>query len=198
MGHPAGPPGHITRYVYTDNRLTSLTDINDVEEVSFGYDDNGNMTSETVETETTDYEYDQENRLVRVTKNGDNYDNGYNSRSQRQTLTTPSGTDRYLHALGGLLLAEYHSDTWDADYVYLGGQPVARVWAETDTIVPEEPGVEGGAPGPIAKLLDQRLDRNRPRRLPGPVANCCCRNVYRPARVRPGQNQGVGGRFLRR
>ena len=147
-----GGPEHMSRYVYTNNRLTSLTDIDDVVKAVFSYDNNGNMTSETREEETITYDYDQENRLVRVTENSANYDNGYNSRGQRQTLTTPSGTDNYLHALGGLLLAEYHSDTWDADYVYLDGQPLARVWAETDTIVPEEPGIEKGgmrgAPGP--------------------------------------------------
>jgi hypothetical protein len=35
-----------------------------------------------------------------------------------------------MHARNGLMLTEYDASAWEADYVYLYGTPIARVWAE--------------------------------------------------------------------
>ncbi len=120
-----------TTYTYANNRLTGLSGFT---QASFVYDDIGNLVTQVVGSDTTEYGYDQANRLVSVTQNDTTYQQAYNSRSQRSSLTTPGGTSRYIHAANGLLLTEYYSGDWETDYVYLYGQPIARVWAYNEEV----------------------------------------------------------------
>jgi RHS repeat-associated protein len=124
-----------TAYTYMYNRLTALSGAT---LAGFVYDNNGNLVMQVVGTDTTEYGYDEANRLISVTQNDTTYQQSYNSRSQRLSVTTPGGTSRYVYSSDGVLLTEYFAGDWETDYVYLYGQPIARVWAyneEVDTAV---------------------------------------------------------------
>ncbi len=158
------PPMHIVYdYSYTGNRLTSVSRPSPTPRTDYGYDAGGNMLWEVMayETDTINYYYDDENRLVWVDQ--DNV-NGYNTRSQRQTLTSQGVTDTYLHGHNGLLMTEYQDGDWETDYIYLYGRPIARTTAVNDTIWPEEPDPDpdpwGGRmmAGGIPPLQDWRIE----------------------------------------
>ncbi|MCX6879910.1 MAG: hypothetical protein NTW21_39815 [Verrucomicrobia bacterium] len=106
-----------TPTAYTANSLNQYTHAG---AASFQYDDDGNMTGKTDSTGTTTYDYDIENRLVRVTTPADGvFDYTYDALGNRSTVTHDGVATRYLHDPIGLVdvTAEYdNSGTLVARY----------------------------------------------------------------------------------
>jgi RHS repeat-associated protein len=111
-----------TSYSYTANKLTSVSG----EKVfSFGYDNNGNATTDNSKR----YIYNQNQRLTQVTDTGNVLvEYVYNAKGQR-VKKTPSGQTTIFHYdQQGLLIAESESSgTITTEYVYLNGQPLAKI-----------------------------------------------------------------------
>jgi uncharacterized repeat protein (TIGR01451 family) len=94
---------------YTVNVLNQYTQSGDT---TFGYDTDGNMTHRTDATGTTTYDYDYENRLMRVaTPTKGTFQYTYNALGNRTTVTHDGITSRYLHDPVGLVdvAAEYEA-----------------------------------------------------------------------------------------
>ena len=93
--------------VYAANSLNQYTQAG---EATFGYDTDGNMNRRTDTTGTTTYEYDSENRLVRVvTPTNGVFQHTYDALGNRTAVTHDGVTNRYLHDPIGLVgvAAEY-------------------------------------------------------------------------------------------
>ncbi len=119
-----------TVYTYANNRLESLT-IADT--VSFGYDDVGNVTAITEikegGTSNSSFTFDQNNRLVSLTDSS-TYSYAYNTRSQRYQSQANSSTTSYIYSIDGAMVTDYVDGDWGFDYIYLNGEPIAKLWAE--------------------------------------------------------------------
>ena len=96
-----------TNTAYTANSLNQYTQAG---AGTFGYDTGGNMTSRIDATGTTTYDYDAENRLVRVaTPTNGVFQYTYDALGNRTSVTHDGVTSRYLHDPIGLVdvAAEY-------------------------------------------------------------------------------------------
>lgn len=99
-----------TNTVYAANNLNQYTQAGDA---TFGYDLDGNMTRRTDPTGTTTYEYDPENRLVRVvTPTNGVFQYTYDALGNRTAVTHNGITTRHLHDPTGLVdvAADYDAD----------------------------------------------------------------------------------------
>ena len=96
-----------TNTAYSANSLNQYTQAG---AATFGYDPDGNMTSRTHATGTTTYDYDAENRLVRVaTPSNGVFQYTYDALGNRTAVAHDGVTNRYLHDPIGLVdvAAEY-------------------------------------------------------------------------------------------
>ncbi len=104
---------------YTYNQDNQLLTAN---EVTFQYDENGNLVSKTEDGNTTNYIYDYDNRLVQVTIGGDVYQYKYDVFGNRVAKIKNGETTRYFIDINRLLpavLAE--ADQYgniQANYIY--------------------------------------------------------------------------------
>jgi len=102
-----------------------LTHIEGTQPIDFGYDENGNITSETGWT----YIYDLSNQLIRVLQNTNQVaEYTYNGAGQRIKKVT-GGTTRIFHydQMGHLIAETNQSGQMLAEYVYLGDQLLAMI-----------------------------------------------------------------------
>lgn len=107
-------------YQTGSNRLASVTGASPA---IFTYDANGNTTAENANSFT----YNQNQRLIRVaaTQVGDYL---YSANGQRTLKTVNGTTTVYHYDLNGLLITESAADgIVQAEYVYLNGQPLAKI-----------------------------------------------------------------------
>jgi len=109
-------------YQTGSNRLSSITGPN---LASFGYDENGNTVTENGKA----YSYNQNQRLIRAAA-GQVGDYVYNALGQRVKKTVGGVTTHFIFDQGGQLIYETASDGSWADYVYLNGEPLAKIDAE--------------------------------------------------------------------
>lgn len=111
-----------TVYTYQANKLTAVTG---AKAFSVAYDANGNTVAEN----TRRYIYNQNQRLMKVVE--DNVNKGeyfYNGTGQRVKKTTDKGAVTFHYDLKGQLIAESSTTgAFTAEYVYLLGQPLAKV-----------------------------------------------------------------------
>ena len=122
--------GAITHY--TTNNLNQYTQMGDA---TYTYDDNGNMTSKTDASGTITYEYDFEDRLIRVTTPvSGTWEYTYDALGNRVTVEHNGSVTRYIHDHIGLVdvAAEYDGGgALVARYVH-GQGLVARIDAAGD------------------------------------------------------------------
>ncbi len=120
------PDGRVVAYAYdaagnrvtvTDNGTTTAYTANNLNQytqagaATFTYDTDGNMTSKKNASGTTTYDYDVENRLVRVaTPKDGTWDYTYDALGNRVAVTHNGQTTRYVHDPVGLVdvAAEYN------------------------------------------------------------------------------------------
>ena len=115
------PEGSST-YTYQTgtNRLASVSGPNPI---TFGYDNNGNTTTENART----YAYNQNDRLIQATEGAVLGQYGFDASEQRATKTAGGQVGVFQHDQWGRILAESQpSGTTLAEYIYLNGQPVAK------------------------------------------------------------------------
>jgi RHS repeat-associated protein len=112
-------------YTYGTNRLIRVTGQTIK---SFGYDNSGNITSEDART----YTYNQNNRLIRATENGLTLgEYAYNGVGQRiKKVTDGTSTIYHYDRLGNLIAESDGTGKFQVDYIYLGGQPLAKIEIE--------------------------------------------------------------------
>ena len=102
---------------YTTNNLNQYTQVGDV---SYSYDADGNMTSKTENTGITEYEYDVENRLIRVvTPTDGTWNYTYDGFGNRIVVTRDGVATRYVHDPIGLtdVATEYEEGALSARYI---------------------------------------------------------------------------------
>jgi RHS repeat-associated protein len=120
-GEVFGPPGTYT-YQTGTNKLTNITG---TPPIDFGYDANGNITSENTRTLV----YDLSNQLIQILDGGNQtaaYT--YNGIGQRIQKVTQSGTKIFHYDLKGHLIAETNqSGQMLGEYIYLGDQLLAMI-----------------------------------------------------------------------
>jgi RHS repeat-associated protein len=121
---PGGPVDQAGTYTYVtgSNKLDSIAGNNPV---AFGYDANGNTTSEN----TRVLGYDLLNRLTSVTDNGTQISSyAYNALNQRVSKTTGGNTRIFHYDLAGHLIAETtNTGSTIAEYIYLGDDLLAQI-----------------------------------------------------------------------
>ncbi len=92
--------------------------------ISFGYDNNGNTTTQSSRV----YTYNQNQRLIQVVDGAMTAGYTYNGNGQRVKKTVNSVTTVFHYSLNGQIIAESNSSgTIIAEYVYLNGQPLAKM-----------------------------------------------------------------------
>jgi RHS repeat-associated protein len=92
--------------------------------VSFGYDNNGNTTTQA----SLIYTYNQNQRLIQVVDGGMTANYTYNGYGQRVKKVAGGVTTIFHYSLNGQIIAESNSSgTITAEYVYLNGQPLAKL-----------------------------------------------------------------------
>ena len=107
-------------YAYAAN-TNKLTDAN---AISFGYDSNGNTTTEG----SKQYIYNQNQRLIQVNNGGTTAYYTYNGNGQRVKKIVNGTTTIFHYNQNGQIIAESNSSgTITAEYVYLNGQPLAKI-----------------------------------------------------------------------
>ncbi len=108
-------------YTYTPN-TNKLTSVNGI---SFGYDNNGNTSSEALRV----YTYNQNQRLIKVTDGAAiKGEYSYNGNGQRVKKLIDGVTTIFHYNLNGQIISESSSaGTITAEYVYLNGQPLAKM-----------------------------------------------------------------------
>jgi RHS repeat-associated protein len=105
----------------TSNRLTSANG------VSFGYDNNGNTTTEAARV----YIYNQNQRLIQVTDGAMTAGYTYNGNGQRVKKNVNGTVTIFHYSQNGQIIAESNSaGTITTEYVYLNGQPLAKMEGE--------------------------------------------------------------------
>lgn len=91
---------------------------------SFGYDNNGNTTTEAARQ----YIYNQNQRLIQVNNGGTTAYYTYNGNGQRVKKVVNGVTTVFHYSLDGQIIAESNSaGNITAEYVYLNGQPLAKI-----------------------------------------------------------------------
>jgi RHS repeat-associated protein len=110
-------------YFPNSNRLSSANGL------SYGYDNNGNTTSEG----SRQYIYNQNQRMIQVNSGGITAYYTYNGNGQRVKKVVNAVTTIFHYNQSGQLIAESNSaGTITAEYVYLNGQPLAKIeWSNT-------------------------------------------------------------------
>ena len=92
--------------------------------ISFGYDNNGNTTTESARQ----YIYNQNQRLIQVNDGAMTANYTYNGNGQRVKKVVNGTTTIFHYSLNGQIIAESNSaGTITAEYVYLNGQPLAKI-----------------------------------------------------------------------
>ncbi|KAF0219658.1 MAG: YD repeat [Geobacteraceae bacterium] len=106
-------------YIYAPNtdRLTSVGG------KSFGYDNNGNIIAE----DTRQYIYSQNQRLIQVADGAMSSAYTYNGNGQRVKKVVNSVTTIFHYSLGQLIAESNSVGAITAEYVYLNGQPLAKI-----------------------------------------------------------------------
>jgi RHS repeat-associated protein len=107
-------------YTYTagTNKLSSANGL------SYGFDNNGNTTSENARI----YTYNQNQRLIQVVDGAMTAGYTYNGNGQRVKKIVNGVTTIFHYSLGGQIVAESSSSgTITAEYVYLNGNPLAKI-----------------------------------------------------------------------
>jgi len=116
--------GQIESYSYFSgtNRLYQITE---TDPVTFGHDSNGNTAIMGDRT----LEYNQNNRLISVTEDGETLGQYvYNGNGQRIKKTTADGVVIFHYDQFGNIIGESDIDgTFTANYIYLDGQRIAAV-----------------------------------------------------------------------
>ncbi len=102
------------------NRLTSVTNnLNPAQDVTYTYDLNGNLTSQTTAGATTTYAYNILDELVKTTNASGTVLYDYDYTGMRTKVITSSGETKYLYGPDGNLLLEYSaSNQLVAQYTY--------------------------------------------------------------------------------
>ncbi|MBI4691568.1 MAG: fibronectin type III domain-containing protein, partial [Nitrospirae bacterium] len=122
-----------TNYSYSANKLTASSG---AKTYTFSYDNNGNTVTDNQKT----YIYNQNQRLIKAVENGDTLgEYVYNANGQRVKKTVDGKVTYYLYDQSGNLIEEAdETGQINADYIYLGSVPIARVdeWWE-GMILPE-------------------------------------------------------------
>ena len=107
-------------YTYASN-TNKLTGANGK---AFGYDGNGNTTTENSRV----YTYNQNQRLIQVVDGAMTAGYAYNGNGQRVKKVVNGMTTVFHYNLVGQLIAESNSTgATTAEYVYLNGQPLAKI-----------------------------------------------------------------------
>ncbi|MBI5639953.1 MAG: RHS domain-containing protein [Nitrospirae bacterium] len=111
-----------TSYTYTANKLMSSSGDKNL---SFGYDSNGNTIAEN----GRQYVYNQNQRLIKTAEASSTLgDYVYNANGQRAKKVAGGVTTVYHFNVGGQLIGESdNSGNVIAQYVYLNGQPIAKI-----------------------------------------------------------------------
>jgi RHS repeat-associated protein len=98
--------------------------LNAVGGVSYGYDSNGNTTSEGLRI----YTYNQNQRMIQAVNGTIKANYTYNGNGQRIKKVVNGATTIFHYTLNGQLIAESNSAGYiTAEYVYLNGQPLAKM-----------------------------------------------------------------------
>jgi len=109
---------NVSGYTY----ISGSNKLNTANGLSYGYDSNGNITGEGART----YGYNDNQRLVTVSTAGAVYT--YNGNGQRVKKSANGTTTVFHYSLTGQIIAESNSSgTMAAEYVYLNGQPLAKI-----------------------------------------------------------------------
>jgi len=113
-------------YTYTSgtNRLASVTG---ALSKSFGYDPNGNTTTENSRT----YTYNQNNRMVQALEGSILGDYVYNAKELRAVKTAGTTTTVFHHDPQGQILAETQGSLTTVEYIQLDGEPLAKAEGTT-------------------------------------------------------------------
>jgi RHS repeat-associated protein len=115
-------------YAYNPrNQLTELRDeLDPTLSVTFGYDANGNRTSQSTSTSTTTYVYDSRNQLRRLTQGGSSLGEFlYDWQGLRVRKQTLSETRHYVYDDQSVLLTTDDTGTIDSHYIYGPGHLLA-------------------------------------------------------------------------
>jgi len=125
--------GNQFNYEAGTNRLSTIYTGGNLSR-SFGYDANGNITSDANGGTTKTYTYNHANRLSAVNENGSAVATyTYNARNQLGTRSVTSGlfagTTAYVYDLEGHVIAEYDavSQTLRKEYIWLLDAPLAVI-----------------------------------------------------------------------
>ncbi len=98
--------------------------LNTANGLSFGYDNNGNTITEAARQ----YVYNQNQRLIQVNDGSMTANYTYNGNGQRVKKVVNGTTTIFHYSLSGQIIAESNSaGTIAAEYVYLNGQPLAKM-----------------------------------------------------------------------
>ncbi len=118
VGNRLTENGNSYAYSTNTNKLTSANGI------SFGYDNNGNTTTEGAKQ----YIYNQNQRLIQVNNGATTAYYTYNGNGQRVKKVVNGNATVFHYSLNGQLIAESNSAGYiTAEYVYLNGQPLAKI-----------------------------------------------------------------------
>jgi RHS repeat-associated protein len=105
-------------YISNTNKLSSANGL------SYGFDTNGNTTAEGTRT----YTYNQNQRLIQAVDGTMSAGYTYNGNGQRVKKTVNGTMTIYHYSLNGQIVAESDgSGSIAAEYVYLNGQPLAKI-----------------------------------------------------------------------
>lgn len=107
-------------YTYYQN----TNKLNTANGIAFAYDNNGNTTTEAARQ----YVYNQNQRLIQVNDGAITANYTYNGSGQRVKKVVNGVTTVFHYGLSGQIIAESNSaGTITAEYVYLNGQPLAKM-----------------------------------------------------------------------
>ncbi len=120
----ASNPSLITQYEYNDNKLVGLSG---EEFAVYRYDDLGNITFDSTNGLIRTYEYNHNNRMISV-DSGTTARYYYDGEAKRIKKTVQASNTIYLYDQFGSLICEMDSSgSWQTDYIYLNGKPLARM-----------------------------------------------------------------------
>ena len=114
--------------------------IDNIGDISFGYDAEGNTKTKNTPSADWAYGYNQNGRLQTVTKDGNQVAQYiYNALGQRTQKITEAGTTTQLFNTAAQLLFE-ETQTTTKEYIYLGGQVLASYTTAEDVQPEPQPG----------------------------------------------------------
>ncbi len=118
VGNRLTENGNAYTYTANTNKLANAAGI------SFGYDNNGNTTTQSSRI----YTYNQNQRLIQVVDGAMTANYTYNGNGQRVKKNVNGTITIFLYNQSGQIIAEANSSgTITAEYVYLNGQPLAKM-----------------------------------------------------------------------